>query len=86
MRPPPSWTSRRSRSLRGALACCLAASAHTTAADAHDCTPHSWILSRLNAAAETMATSMGKYDFAGATSAIYSFWQYELCDVYIELV
>ena len=33
-----------------------------------------------------MATSMGKYDFASATSAIYSFWQYELCDVYIELV
>ncbi len=27
-----------------------------------------------------------RYDFAGATTAVYAFWQYELCDVYIELV
>ena len=45
-----------------------------------------WILSRLNAAAGVVNASMERYDFAGATSALYSFWQYELCDVYIELV
>ena len=33
-----------------------------------------------------MDTTMEKYDFAGATTAVYAFWQYELCDVYIELV
>jgi len=27
-----------------------------------------------------------RYEFSTATSAIYSFWQYELCDVFIELV
>lgn len=27
-----------------------------------------------------------RYDFSAATTAVYSFWQYELCDVFIELV
>ena len=27
-----------------------------------------------------------RYDFSGATTGIYAFWQYELCDVFIELV
>jgi valyl-tRNA synthetase len=27
-----------------------------------------------------------RYDFSTATSAVYAFWQYELCDVFIELV
>ena len=68
--------------------------------------PNSWILSKLNAAVDTVAKTMEKcvlraarqraaltserpcfrYEFSNATSAIYSFWQYELCDVYIELV
>ena len=30
--------------------------------------------------------SMDDYQFTGATTAIYSFWQYDLCDVFIELV
>ena len=33
-----------------------------------------------------LSTAPRRYEFSGATSAIYSFWQYELCDVYIELV
>jgi valyl-tRNA synthetase len=45
-----------------------------------------WMLSRLNAAVGTVDACMEKYDFAGATTAIYAFWQYEVCDVYIELV
>ena len=45
-----------------------------------------WMMSRLNGAIATVNAAMERYDFAGATSALYSFWQYELCDVYIELV
>lgn len=29
---------------------------------------------------------MEAYEFANATQRVYSFWQYELCDVYIELM
>jgi valyl-tRNA synthetase len=29
---------------------------------------------------------MEAYDFSTATSRIYSFWLYELCDVFIELM
>jgi valyl-tRNA synthetase len=29
---------------------------------------------------------MEGYDFAAATQRLYSFWQYELCDVFIELM
>ena len=45
-----------------------------------------WILSRLNQAIRTTVGSMDDYQFTGATTAIYSFWQYDLCDVFIELV
>jgi len=45
-----------------------------------------WIMSRLNQAIATVNRCMEKYDFSGATTALYAFWQYELCDVYIELV
>lgn len=44
-----------------------------------------WILSRLSATSDSVTNAMKVYDFATATSAIYSFWQYELCDVFIEL-
>lgn len=45
-----------------------------------------WILSRLNAAIATTTASMDVYDFNGATTAVYSFWQYELCDWFIEVM
>ncbi|AAZ12006.1 valyl-tRNA synthetase, putative [Trypanosoma brucei brucei TREU927] len=46
-----------------------------------------WILSRLDVAVEecTRGFSEGTYDFALATNAVYRFWLYELCDVYLEL-
>ena len=44
-----------------------------------------WILSRLSATTGIMVKSMYAYEFSAATSAAYSFWQYELCDVFIEL-
>ncbi|PRW56769.1 valine--tRNA ligase isoform A [Chlorella sorokiniana] len=45
-----------------------------------------WILSKLNAAVATTVKGMEAYEFSTATSAVYSFWQYELCDVFIELI
>lgn len=43
-----------------------------------------WILSRLSAAAELCNAGFACYDFPQVTTAIYSFWLYELCDVYLE--
>lgn len=44
-----------------------------------------WILSRLSNSTRSIIKAMYEYDFATATSTIYSFWQYELCDIFIEL-
>jgi len=43
-----------------------------------------WILSRLNAAIRLTNEGFKKYDFAQATTAIYNFWLYEFCDVFLE--
>lgn len=43
-----------------------------------------WILSRLAAAAEACERGFKEYDFPHYTTAIYNFWLYELCDVYLE--
>ncbi len=45
-----------------------------------------WIRSRLNAAVEAVGAAMQSYEFGAAVTAIYKYWQYELCDVYIEVV
>uniref|UniRef100_A0AAY4D3G5 valine--tRNA ligase n=1 Tax=Denticeps clupeoides TaxID=299321 RepID=A0AAY4D3G5_9TELE len=45
-----------------------------------------WILSRLSAAVVLCASGFEAYDFPGITTAIYNFWLYELCDVYLECV
>ncbi|CAL8359579.1 unnamed protein product [Arctogadus glacialis] len=45
-----------------------------------------WILSRLAAAVGSCTAGFQAYDFPGITTAIYSFWLYELCDVYLESV
>ena len=42
-----------------------------------------WILSRLAAAVGSCTAGFQAYDFPGITTAIYSFWLYELCDVYL---
>lgn len=44
-----------------------------------------WLLSRLNAAILSVQSSMKAYELAEACIAVYSFFWYELCDVYIEL-
>ncbi|EKM51310.1 uncharacterized protein PHACADRAFT_263357 [Phanerochaete carnosa HHB-10118-sp] len=43
-----------------------------------------WILSKLNIAAEETNKQMVERNFMAATNAVYNFWLYELCDIYIE--
>ncbi|KAI5620474.1 valine--tRNA ligase [Silurus asotus] len=45
-----------------------------------------WILSRLCAAVALCGNGFQAYDFPAITTAIYNFWLYELCDVYLESV
>lgn len=45
-----------------------------------------WVLSRLNVAIRATSAAMDTYDFNTATTAVYHFWQYELCDVFIEVM
>ncbi len=45
-----------------------------------------WILHRLNAAAKEVSDNLAARNFMNATNAAYSFWLYELCDVYIEAI
>jgi valyl-tRNA synthetase len=45
-----------------------------------------WILSVLNRAIGKTVTSLEAYKFSDATSAIYSWWQYQLCDIFIEAI
>lgn len=43
-----------------------------------------WILSRLAAAVEASNYGMANYAFQLATTAIFNFWLYDLCDIYLE--
>eukprot|EP00795_Rhopilema_esculentum_P010703 gene10703-19476_t len=43
-----------------------------------------WILSRLSYAVDASNVGFETYDFVKTTTAIYNFWLYELCDVYLE--
>ena len=45
-----------------------------------------WILGRLAKAIRETEEALETYNLMAATLAIYNFWQYELCDVYIEVV
>ena len=42
-----------------------------------------WILSRLSSAETSSNTGFKEYDFPASTTAMYNFWLYELCDVYL---
>jgi len=42
-----------------------------------------WILHKLNAATEEVNKTLAERNFMAATTAVYSFWLYELCDVFI---
>merc|ERR1719431_921751 len=43
-----------------------------------------WILSRMAYATEQVNIGFKEYNFPQATTALYNFWLYELCDVYLE--
>lgn len=45
-----------------------------------------WILSVLNKAISRTVSSLESYEFSDATTAVYSWWQYQLCDVFIEAI
>merc|ERR1719449_426080 len=45
-----------------------------------------WILSRLSSAVEEVNKGFKEYNFPSATTALYNFWLYELCDVYLEVL
>ena len=45
-----------------------------------------WILSRLSGCAGKVNAAMEAHNFAEATNAIFSFWLYDFCDYYLELV
>lgn len=45
-----------------------------------------WILSVLNKAIAKTVSSLESYEFADAATAVYSWWQYQLCDVFIEAI
>ncbi|KAF9220567.1 hypothetical protein BS17DRAFT_759161 [Gyrodon lividus] len=43
-----------------------------------------WVLHKLNFASSEVNKALEQRNFMAATTAIYNFWLYELCDVYIE--
>lgn len=43
-----------------------------------------WILSRLASAVEACESGMANYNFQLATTAVFNFWLYDLCDIYLE--
>ncbi|XP_055313918.1 valine--tRNA ligase [Sitodiplosis mosellana] len=43
-----------------------------------------WILSRLANTVEASNTGFSSYEFYNSSAAMYSFWLYDLCDVYLE--
>ncbi|KDO61636.1 hypothetical protein CISIN_1g001289mg [Citrus sinensis] len=45
-----------------------------------------WILSVLNKAISRTASSLNSYEFSDAASTVYSWWQYQFCDVFIEAI
>ncbi|KAI5400572.1 Valine--tRNA ligase [Lathyrus oleraceus] len=45
-----------------------------------------WILSVLNKTISKITKSLESYEFSQATTAVYSWWQYQLCDVFIEVI
>ncbi|GLT32698.1 hypothetical protein SLA2020_073450 [Shorea laevis] len=45
-----------------------------------------WILSVLNKAIKKTVESLNSYEFSDAASTVYSWWQYQFCDVFIEAI
>lgn len=56
------------------------------AARAEFTTIDKWILSRLNKAIEATNSQLTEYSFGDAVQTLFSFWLYEVCDVYLEAI
>jgi valyl-tRNA synthetase len=52
----------------------------------HIATRDKFILSRLNAITNECNSALTNYQFAACTSALHSFFLYDFCDVYLELI
>jgi valyl-tRNA synthetase len=46
--------------------------------------PERWILHKMTTTVRIMNDALAKREFSRATQAIHNYWQYELCDIYIE--
>ncbi|KAK6126186.1 hypothetical protein DH2020_040067 [Rehmannia glutinosa] len=45
-----------------------------------------WILAVLNKAIAKTVLSLDSYEFSDASTTVYSWWQFQLCDVFIEVI
>ncbi|XP_021275468.1 valine--tRNA ligase, mitochondrial 1 isoform X2 [Herrania umbratica] len=45
-----------------------------------------WILSVLNKAISKTVMSLNAYEFSDAATSVYSWWQYQFCDIFIEAI
>jgi valyl-tRNA synthetase len=45
-----------------------------------------WILSRISETVEVCNSGMKTFDLTGATTSLFNFWLYNLCDYYIEFL
>jgi valyl-tRNA synthetase len=45
-----------------------------------------WITWRLDVCVHDTNQALANYDFHGATTSVYNFWLYDLCDVFIEMI
>ncbi|OMO97080.1 Aminoacyl-tRNA synthetase, class Ia, partial [Corchorus capsularis] len=45
-----------------------------------------WILAVLNKAISNTVSSLNAYEFSDAATSVYSWWQYQFCDVFIEAI
>lgn len=50
----------------------------------HETTLDKWILSRLSYCVQQCEEGIASYTFPQSTTAIFNFWLYEFCDVYLE--
>ncbi|KAI0223969.1 valine--tRNA ligase [Massospora cicadina] len=52
----------------------------------HESLVERWILNKLSLAAGETNRALGERNFMAATSAVHSFWLYDLCDVFVEMM
>uniref|UniRef100_A0A0N5CD11 Valine--tRNA ligase, mitochondrial n=1 Tax=Strongyloides papillosus TaxID=174720 RepID=A0A0N5CD11_STREA len=51
-----------------------------------NCNVNKWILSRLSKTVDEVNSNFSSYNFQNVTTAIYNFWLYDFCDIYLEAI